>query len=272
VGIEGSPTWVEADAAEAGALEEAIARTGPDVVFNLIGYGVDRSERDEELAAELNDGLVGRIIEAIGTRSSRWSGQSMVQVGSALEYGLASGDLDEETPPEPTTLYGRTKLAGTARVSRAARAGLRAVTARLFTVYGAGEHPGRLLPTLLAARGRTERIPLSAGQQRRDFTYVEDVAWALVALGAVSETLPPVLNLATGRLTTVRAFAEVAAGVLGIAGSRLGFGDVEVRPDEMAHQPLSVDRLRRALSWIPETTIVEGVRRTAELIGPSLAR
>ena len=76
----------------------------------------------------------------------------MIHVGSALEYGTARGNLNELTAPSPTTLYGRSKLAGTLRVCRAARRrGFRAVTARLFTVYGPGEQPGRLLPSLMAA-------------------------------------------------------------------------------------------------------------------------
>ncbi|MGE0555727.1 MAG: NAD-dependent epimerase/dehydratase family protein [Gemmatimonadales bacterium] len=265
LGFEGIA--LELDAAAPGALEAAIASVAPDLVFNLIGYGVDRAERDEAVAAAVNDELVGRLISALPGRRTEWRGQSLIHVGSALEYGEAAGDLREETEPEATTVYGRTKLAGTRRLARAAEAGLRATTARLFTVYGPGEHPGRLLPSLLEARRGAGRIALSHGLQRRDFTYVDDVAQGLVRLAASEAVLPPVLNLATGRLRTVRHFVEVAARELGIDAGRLGFGEIEVRREEMAHDDVNLDRLRSALGWVPSTPIAEGVRRTAELVG-----
>ncbi len=138
-------------------------------------------------------------------------------------YGKAGGDLAEDGPALPTTLYGRTKLQGTRVLAEGGPAlGLRAITARLFTVYGPGEHPGRLLPALLQAARTGRPLELSAGTQCRDFTYIEDVAEGMLRLGR-SAGDNTIVNLATGRLTSVRTFAETAAGILGIACSNLRF-------------------------------------------------
>jgi nucleoside-diphosphate-sugar epimerase len=140
---------------------------------------------------------------------------------------------------------------------------LRGISARLFTVYGPGEHAGRLLPALLAARAASGPIELSAGLQRRDFTYVDDVAEGLLRLGLLPEPLAEgALNLATGRLASVRDFALAAAGVLGIDERRLQFGALPTRPEEMAHDPVSVRRLGDLVGWTPGTSIEEGVQRT----------
>ncbi|NIP76477.1 MAG: NAD-dependent epimerase/dehydratase family protein, partial [Xanthomonadales bacterium] len=75
--------------------------------------------------------------------------------------------MAEDSVPNPTTLYGRSKLAGTLQFRRACqRTGLRGLTARLFTVYGPGEHPGRLLPSLIEAAETDEPLELTAGLQK----------------------------------------------------------------------------------------------------------
>ena len=231
------------DAAEARRIVTAHA---PDIVFNLAGYGVDRAERDARVAHALNAQLPANLADALASIApTSWKGARLVHVGSALEYGVADGDLREDSVALPTTVYGRTKHAGTVAVTRIARAkNLRAVTARLFTVFGPGEHSGRLFPILVRAAGTKLDIPLSEGRQRRDFAFVGDVAAKLMELANV-ETLPgEVINLASGTMHPVRDFVCQAADALGIEKKRLIFGALEVRPEEMSHRSVVVDRLR----------------------------
>lgn len=263
-------TVLEADLSREASVRAVFDVVHPSIVFNLAGYGVDRGERDERLARTINADLPGWLANVLAdNRQAGWTGQQLIHVGSALEYGEIGGDLSEGSQPNPTTLYGTTKLAGTLVVRRAcAEYGVRGLTARLFTVYGAGEHPGRLLPTLLDAASHGEPIPMSAGLQRRDFTYVEDVADGLLRLGGTDAAAPgEIVNLATGILTSVREFATDAARVLGISPERLHFGALPTRAEEMQHDPVSVGRLRELSGWVPSTPIAEGVRRTAREVG-----
>ncbi|MEO8620120.1 MAG: NAD(P)-dependent oxidoreductase [bacterium] len=267
LGIRG--TVVTADLAQPGVVHDVVARVRPVIVFNLAGYGVDTSERDVQASSALNADLPPAIADAMAELvSDGWRGQHVVHTGSALEYGTAPGDLEEHTIATPTTLYGRTKLAGTLRLhDRATQLGVRAVTARLFTVYGAGEHDGRLLPSILAGARTEAPIRLSAGMQQRDFTYVADVVEGLLRLGALPAADVGVVNLATGVLTTVRRFVEIASDVAGIAAQRLEFGALPARAEEMHHDPVNVARLRSLVGWSPDTTIDEGVRHTLERPG-----
>jgi nucleoside-diphosphate-sugar epimerase len=256
------------------AVDPILRAYAPDIVFNLTGYGVDRAERDETMASAVNHQFVRSLALAIArSPATPWSGARLVHAGSALEYGLTDGTLVEDTPANPTTMYGRTKLAGTRAIQEICAASeLRAVTARLFTVYGAGEHPGRLLPSILEVVGTDRPVPLTAGLQRRDFTYVEDVAEGLLRLGAVGHLAGEVVNLATGQVVTVREFAERAARALGIPPERLRFGAVPARDDEMPHVAVGIERLRQLTGWVPTTSIESGVLRTrAALLGSSAA-
>ncbi|HEX6558751.1 MAG TPA: NAD(P)-dependent oxidoreductase, partial [Longimicrobiales bacterium] len=198
------------------------------------------------------------------TGPQSWTGHTLVHVGSALEYGTSPGNLSEDTVEQPTTLYGRTKLSGTQVVANFSRQrGLHGITARLFTVYGPGERAERLLPTLLRAAREAAPIPLTAGLQRRDFTYVEEVADGLLRLGVVRSRDHAVVNLASGRLNTVREFVETAADIIGLERERLRFGALPTRQEEMSHAPVTNERLRSLTGWTPQIDIMTGLRRTA---------
>lgn len=262
LGVRGET--VEADLARAGAGEEVVRSVRPSITFNLAGYGVDPREQDESMADRLNHGLVVELVRAgEALQDANWSGQHLVHAGSAAEYGAAGGRLGEDTLPAPSGMYGKSKLAGTETIARAARLGeLRAVSARLFTVYGPGERAGRLFPSLLEAARTGTELPLTTGTQRRDFTYVDDVAGGLLRLGVLPTASIGTVNLASGTLESVRGFAERAAAVLAIPAERLRFGALPGRPDEMLHDAVTVERLRELTGWLPETSIEEGVLRT----------
>lgn len=261
------------DVLQPGDLAAFYRDVRPEVTCNLIGYGVDRRETDPGLAEAINVDLVRRLLELVpaAAAGSDWPGLHLVHTGSALEYGTIGGHLAEDAVVHPTTVYGQTKLAATRLVDSAVAAGaLRAITARLFTVYGPGEHDGRLLPSILSARTSPIPVPMTDGLQQRDFTYVGDVAEGLIR--AVLQPAPPwsTVNLATGHLHTVREFVTRAEAALGLAPGRFQFGALPTRPDEMAHDAVTVARARAWLGWVPSTGIEAGVRATVRFLEGSL--
>jgi nucleoside-diphosphate-sugar epimerase len=257
---------VETDLRDSYAIRNLLDVINPSIAFNLAAYGVDSSERDEAAAYLINARLVESVCITMASQThSNWAGQQLVHAGSALEYGAIGGNLSEDSTPRPTTLYGKSKLAGTRFVTRSCRdLGLSAITARLFTVYGPGERPARLLPSLLRTAKSGNVLHLTSGSQRRDFTYVQDVAEGLLRLGLTTESRGEVVNLATGRLTSVREFAETAARILDIPEERLRFGSIPIREEEMVHSEVSLARLRRMNGWTPTTSIADGIRQTLE--------
>lgn len=266
-GIRGS--IVEMDLTSAPEMFEAhFQEINPAITFNLAGYGIDRSERDEMLSQKINRDLVQTLCTAIAKRPNQsWPGLDLVHAGSALEYGTIDGDLVEDSRPVPTTLYGQSKLAGTRILSDCNKSGhMQGMTARLFTVYGPGEHAGRLLPALIESAGNGQPLDLTAGLQKRDFTYVGDVAEGLLRIGSTGSSGSSVVNLATGQLQTVREFTESAADVLGIPRHKLNFGAIPTRVEEMRHAPVANQRLKQLTGWVPQTGVREGIRRTISVL------
>jgi nucleoside-diphosphate-sugar epimerase len=270
--LGGDTEAIACDAIDGSRMDAVLRRVRPAVTFNLIGYGVDRAERDEALAERINATVPAMICAALATsRDTRWPGASFVHAGSQLEYGPLAV-LTEDATPRPDTLYGHTKLEGTMALARAAAlTGVPTVTARLFTVYGPGELPGRLLPSLIETAVRGGSLPLTSGAQRLDFVHVEDVAEGLLRLGLSRPAPGEVVNLATGRLTSVREFTLSAAKLLRIEEEQLRFGALPQRPGTMQYDTVDTSKLRRMTGWLPATTVADGILRTIERYGLTYA-
>jgi nucleoside-diphosphate-sugar epimerase len=107
---------------------------------------------------------------------------------------------------------------------------------------------------------------LTSGEQLRDFAYVEDVAEGLLRLGLAQANPGQIVDLATGQLTSVRRFIEVAAPVLGIPNHCLQFGTIAMPEREKdwdrEQVPVAVRQLRRLTGWLPTTGIEQGIRKT----------
>lgn len=106
-------------------------------------------------------------------------GGRIVVLGTCAEYdAMAPGPWDETRPIGPATPYG------------AAKAGLHAdlgpmpglVWARLFHLFGPGEDPRRLIPSLIAALRRGEPAEIKACALIRDYASTGHVAKCLVSL------------------------------------------------------------------------------------------
>jgi len=263
VGLRGG-TAIGVDLTVPGSARALVSAQRPSLTLNLAGYGVSPGQGDPQLAQRLNADLPRELALACAEWADpAWPGQHLVHAGSALEYGTAPGNLAEDTPPNPTTLYGQSKLGGTRAIAEAsARGSVRAITTRLFSVYGPGEPVHRLLPSLRQAASGTAPIPLTAGEQRRDFTYVDDVVEGMLRVGSMAGGETTIINLATGVLTPVAGFVRTAAAQLGIVPERLQFGALPTRPTEMAHDPVTTAALVRLTGWQPVTSVPDGIRRT----------
>jgi nucleoside-diphosphate-sugar epimerase len=254
----------EADLRYSEMIQRLFQKIRPSITFNMAGYGVDHTEHDEKTAYQINADLVKTISETVAKiRDPNWAGQDIVHVGSALEYGNIGGNLSEDSIPNPTTLYGKSKLAGTNALTSGCKTyGVKGLTARLFMVYGPGEYLRRLMPSLMKTANTRKPLLLTDGKQKKDFTFVEDVVEGFIRLGLVKAEPGEIVNMATGRLISVRRFAEAAARILRIPSSLLEFGAIPTRTEEIEHQEIRLDHLRQLLGWVPPTGIEEGILKT----------
>lgn len=135
--------------------------------------------------------------------------------GSCFEYGKAAERYDAvpvTAALEPTMSYPTSKAAASvAFYGWAVQSHVQLKILRIFQVFGEGEDPKRLWPSLRRAALAGEDYPMTLGAQIRDFIPVEEVAQRFYAELNFRDTdigSPKIKNIGTGKPQTVLAFSQ----------------------------------------------------------------
>jgi len=132
---------------------------------------------------------------------------------AVMPEGLAT-ELDETTPPAPTTPYGRAKLRAEELVLGMNRkSGMRTVCLRLPMVYGRG-HKGHL-PRMIGAIDRGLFPPLPQYPGKRSLVHVEDAVDAAILAAIRPEAAGKVYIVAEPRPYSSREIYEIVLKALG---------------------------------------------------------
>ncbi|MCE7030812.1 NAD-dependent epimerase/dehydratase family protein [Jiella avicenniae] len=181
----------------------------------------------------------------------------VVGVGTCFEYALPSERLTVDSPLKPETLYAATKVALFTALERyLAGKSMRFSWARLFYLYGEGEHPNRLVPYVRVCLAEKKTAKLSAGTQLRDFLDVAAAGRMIASI--VSSEQAGAINVCSGRAITLRAFVEHIADETG-QRDLLEFGSAPLRDGD----PAAVVGVSNLAPLVPERAIHDESRDQA---------
>lgn len=190
-------------------------------------------------------------------------GRRFVGVGSCAEYSFSDSAVElHETRSrlEPTTLYGSSKnKTRRALETLCARHGVDFAWTRVFHLYGPGEHPDRLVPSVIRNLILGHEAACTNGEQQRDFMHVADVGAALAAVAL--SNVQGAVNIASGQPTTIRYVAERLGIILG-RPELVMIGALRNRPDDPLFILADTHRLRLDVGFKPKFNLQTGLEDT----------
>ncbi len=98
------------------------------------------------------------------------------------------------------------------------------------------------------------------GEQTRDYTYVDDVVEATMLAALSPKVVGEVLNIGTGKETSVRELASLVLEISGKTGRPIFIDRRDI--DNIRRRVLNIEKVRKNLKWIPTTTLQEGLKKT----------
>ncbi|TCO16915.1 UDP-glucose 4-epimerase [Kribbella steppae] len=206
------------------------------------------------------------LLEAMADKEIR----NIVFSSSAGVYGTPKDEVvTEQTPPDPQSPYGESKLIGEWLLRDQSRAvDLNHTSLRYFNVVGSGDpsvydaSPYNLFPIVcdLLTQGKVPQIygtdhPTPDGTSVKDYVHVADLARAHVAAARALEagkTLEPVYNLGSGTGTSVREIMDAARRVTGIDFTP---GEGPRRPGDPSRVVATGELATRDLDWKNSYTV-----------------
>ncbi|VBB05522.1 Hypothetical protein LUCI_0732 [Lucifera butyrica] len=183
--------------------------------------------------------------------------------GSCAEYDWHYSLCSEKsTPLNPNTLYGTCKDSLQKIVTYMAEdMQFSFAWGRIFFVYGPGEYPQRLVPSVINALLCGKQAQCSHGKQIRDFLYVKDVANAFVTLLA-SQVLGPI-NIASGKPVSIQEIVSNIAYKLALP-ENVQFGAIPLDFTEPIAILGDITRISYELGWEPQYMLDAGLQETIE--------
>lgn len=274
VALDGEVEVVEGDILDAESL--IAAARGKDVISHQAAQ-LEITKCMEDPLGDLRTNLVGTINVLQAARLA--GAERVVNASSACIYGQAVEPPSDEDrhPHHPNWSYGASKLAAEKYAQIFANDyGITVHSLRYGITYGPREWYGRVL-TIFLKRLLDGKPPVifGAGEQLRDFVYVDDVvrlhrACIENGLGGAES-----FNGGTGIATSIAELAVLAcevtgAGVEPIAenvapGETSALVDGRMRlPSELNVMHLSTAKAQRLLGIAPTVSLREGLRREWE--------
>jgi UDP-glucose 4-epimerase len=241
------------------------ATRGVEVVFHQGALpSVPRSVHDPLTTSAVNvEGTLNVLLAARDEGIRR-----VVFASSSSVYGNSSELPRVETQnPDPISPYGVSKLAAERYCVSFARVyPLETVALRYFNVFGPNQDPtsqyAAVVPRFITAIADGQAVPIYGdGEQRRDFTYVANVVEANLLAANAPDVNGKVLNVATGRATTVNELAEAISAMLGLPVEREPYPE---RTGDVRDSWADVTRARELLGWEARIALDEGLRLAAD--------
>lgn len=254
-------TFITADILDYKTLREEIKGFQPQIIFHLAGVRpLGRSWAAIQQAYQTN--LMGtmNLLRSLQDMDCH----SVVMVGSTAEYGRSPAPYRENQIQRPISAYGAAKAAATALGSLCWEYFRLPVTVlRPTLVYGPGqgEHLffSQLVRSVLAGRP----FAMTAGEQYRDFVYIDDVIEALWLAANTPRAAGGTFNIGSGFSIPLRQMAESVCSSIGCT-DLLHMGAKPYGPDEQFAYCVDIQLAKQVLQWQPFTPLEQGVAATIE--------
>ncbi|WP_315311181.1 NAD-dependent epimerase [Pantoea vagans] len=268
-------TFIEMDLAD----RDAIASLFDQHIFQRVIHlgaqaGVRYSIENPHAYADSN--LIGHLNILEGCRHHKI--EHLLYASSSSVYGLnrKMPFSTEDSVDHPVSLYAATKKANElmshtySHLYQLPTTGL-----RFFTVYGPWGRPDMALFKFTRAMIAGEAIDVyNQGQMKRDFTYIDDIAEAIVRLqdvipqqddnwtvetGSPATSSAPyrVYNIGNSQPVTLMNYIEAIEKALGITAKK---NLMPMQPGDVLETSADTQALYKAIGFKPQTGVEEGVK------------
>jgi UDP-glucose 4-epimerase len=192
-----------------------------------------------------------------------------------ISSGAIYGDqlvqpVNERMAPNPRSPYAVSKLAAEYYIRTIGELwGIETVCLRVFNAYGPRQHlppvHSPVIPNFLKQATQNGTLVISGdGNQTRDYVYVDDIVNAMVAAATAPEINQQIINVGSGRDTSVRELVHLVLEVTGGNPEMVYSPRNERGPARMC---ADISLAREKLGYQPQVSLRQGLLFTLELDG-----
>lgn len=236
---------------------KAIEDIKPDIVYHLAANAAENKSLFSpiDITSKNFGAFFNTLVASIRAKAKRFIFTSSVAVYGGLQIPFRETDT-----PEPEDLYGISKLASEKSLKILAKIhGIEYVIARPHNVYGPKQNmtdPYRNVVTLfMNAKLRGEKACIYGdGEQRRCFSYIDDVITALIKCG-FDKVSGQTFNIGSDKDYSINELSKLIGGE---------YQYLPERPNEVKNAIPDHSLSKTILNYQDKTSIEDGIKKTWE--------
>jgi UDP-glucuronate 4-epimerase len=238
-------------------VEESLLQDA-EVIFHLAARPGVRSSWGAEFGIYVRYNILSTQYLLECASRSRAFKRIVIASSSSIYGNTPTERVTEEQPKNPVSPYGVTKLASELLCSAyATQNGVPAVALRLFTVYGPRQRPDMAFQRLIhAALTGSKFVLYGNGEQRRDFTYVQDVVSAFLLAAKISDPFQA-FNIAGGSIVSMN---ETVSVVEELTGASIEVERVRPQTGDVWQTGADLSKSWDILGYTPRVALREGLK------------
>jgi nucleoside-diphosphate-sugar epimerase len=243
------------------SLPDEAIEFDPEIIINLVWKGIPNFSY-KICIENLNDQLA--FIEETKKLTSV---KKIIGAGTCKEYATSHGPCVETDRLAPDNYFSWAKqvVADYLRLSCEERS-IKWVWLRIFYVYGPGQRPDSLIPTLIKAIRCGETPNIKNPEAANDFIYLDDVL-SVFQLAVKDQEIQGIFNAGSGKLSSVSNIAEIVKKIMMNDESLLG--SLNENGDEVNSARgiwANVDKIGKYLKWKANFSLQKGLIETCKKI------
>ena len=253
---------IQCDICDYESFKNAIKDVSPNIVFHLAAY-MDRTSELNIVEKMIEVNLVGTL-NLFKSLKDCPSLNLIVVAGTSEEYGNNQVPFKEYYREDPVSPYSFSKTC----VSYLCKMmfniyKLPIIILRPTLAYGPGQQEMMFIPALIKTLLRNEKFMMTAGEQTRDFIYIDDLVNAYLKAGISEGCLGEIFNIGSGEIYKIKDIAFRIASFLK-KETLLVVGAKDYRKSEIMSYQVDISKVKDCLNWMPEIDIDEGLKITIE--------
>lgn len=198
----------------------------------------------------------------------------LVAVSTSECYGTALyTPMDEKHPLQAQSPYAASKIGADKAVESYCRSfDIPAVTVRPFNTFGPRQSMRAVIPTIISqALSDAPEIKLGATSPVRDFTFVKDTVFGMIAGACAENGCGETVNLGTGQGISIGDLAETVKFIIGTDKPVIA-DDQRLRPSasEVMELISNNQKARQVLQWQPQYSLEDGLKESIDYVNLKL--
>lgn len=242
-------------------LNKVIRDINPVYIFHVAG-DTSRNVSLDTLDEMIDINLIGTLNvlkSCVGLNLLK----SLIVFGTCEEYGNTNELYHEELKEDPISPYSFSKTASYYLCKLFYNLyGVPFVFLRPSLIYGPGQPETMFIPSLIGALKENKDFKMTAGEQTRNFIYIDDVIECIIRAATSDNCIAETINIGNENVKIIYV-ARLIANIMNKA-HLIKPGEIDYRKNEIMNYSLDCTKMHQLLNWKPQVCLIDGLKKTID--------